>query len=60
MRSHSPRRRCGYAIATVHDSLGCLPSRAERFGSIIREQFVRMYVELSELRSYPAAFKNPE
>ena len=31
------------AIATVHDCFGCLPSRAERFRQIIREQFVRMY-----------------
>ena len=28
--------------ATVHDSFGCLPSRAERFRKIIREQFVKM------------------
>jgi DNA-directed RNA polymerase, mitochondrial len=28
------------SIATVHDSFGCLPSRAERFRMIIREQFV--------------------
>jgi DNA-directed RNA polymerase len=33
------------SIATVHDSFGCLPSRAERFRQIIREQFVRMYDE---------------
>lgn len=33
------------AIATVHDSFGCLPSRAARFNAIIREQFVRMYQE---------------
>jgi DNA-directed RNA polymerase, mitochondrial len=31
------------SIATVHDSFGCLPSQAERFRHIIREQFVRMY-----------------
>ena len=30
-------------IATVHDSFGCLPSQAERFRHIIREQFERMY-----------------
>jgi DNA-directed RNA polymerase len=29
----------------MHDSFGCLPSRAERFRKIIREEFVRMYVE---------------
>ena len=33
------------SIATVHDSFGCLPSQAERFRHIIREQFVRMYEE---------------
>ncbi len=26
----------------MHDSFGCLPSRAERFRRIIREQFVQM------------------
>jgi DNA-directed RNA polymerase, mitochondrial len=31
------------SIATVHDSFACLPSQAERFRHIIREQFVRMY-----------------
>jgi DNA-directed RNA polymerase len=31
------------SIATVHDSFGCLASRAERFRKIIREEFVRMY-----------------
>lgn len=30
-------------IATVHDSFGCLPSRADRFNEIIRECFLRMY-----------------
>ena len=29
----------------MHDSFGCLPSRAERFRRIIREQFVKMYEE---------------
>jgi DNA-directed RNA polymerase len=33
------------SIATVHDSFGCLASRAESFRKIIREQFVRMYEE---------------
>ncbi len=33
------------SIATVHESFGCLPSRAERFRKIIREEFVRMYEE---------------
>jgi DNA-directed RNA polymerase len=33
------------SIATVHDSFGCLPSRAGRFHKIIREEFVRMYEE---------------
>lgn len=32
-------------LATVHDSFGCLASRAGRFQKIIREQFVRMYEE---------------
>jgi DNA-directed RNA polymerase len=31
------------SIATVHDSFGCLASRAERFRKIILEEFVRMY-----------------
>jgi DNA-dependent RNA polymerase len=33
------------SIATVHDSFGCLASKAERFRKIIREQFVKMYEE---------------
>jgi DNA-directed RNA polymerase, mitochondrial len=33
------------SVATVHDCFGCLPSRAERFREIIREEFVRMYEE---------------
>jgi DNA-directed RNA polymerase len=32
-------------LATVHDSFGCLASKAARFNAIIREQFVKMYVE---------------
>lgn len=32
-------------IATVHDSFGCLPSRAGRFNQVIREQFLRMYTD---------------
>ena len=32
-------------IATVHDSFGCLPSKAARFNAIIRETFLRMYTE---------------
>jgi DNA-directed RNA polymerase len=32
-------------IATVHDSFGCLPSRAGRFNQIIREQFLKMYTD---------------
>lgn len=35
----------GGPIATVHDSFGCLPSRARRFNQIIREQLAWMYVE---------------
>lgn len=31
------------SIATVHDSFGCLASRATRFNAIIREQFALMY-----------------
>ena len=31
------------SIAAVHDSFGCLPSRAARFRKIILEEFVRMY-----------------
>lgn len=30
-------------FALVHDSFGCIPSRAARFHQIIREQFVLMY-----------------
>ena len=33
------------SITTVHDSFGCLASRAERFRKIIRVEFVRMYEE---------------
>jgi DNA-directed RNA polymerase len=33
------------SLATVHDSFGCLPSRAARFRRLIREEFVRMYNE---------------
>jgi DNA-directed RNA polymerase len=33
------------SIATVHDSFGCLASRATRFRQIIREEFLRMYKE---------------
>jgi DNA-dependent RNA polymerase len=33
------------SVATVHDSFGCLPSRAARFRRLIREEFVRMYTE---------------
>jgi DNA-directed RNA polymerase, mitochondrial len=33
------------SLATVHDSFGCLPSRAARFRRLIREEFVRMYTE---------------
>ena len=36
---------CITSIATVHDSFSCLPSQAERFRKIIREQFVKMYEE---------------
>jgi DNA-directed RNA polymerase, mitochondrial len=31
------------SVATVHDSFGCLPSQADRFNEIIREQFLKMY-----------------
>jgi DNA-directed RNA polymerase, mitochondrial len=33
------------AIATVHDSFSCLPSRAARFRRLIRGEFARMYHE---------------
>ena len=33
------------SIASVHDSFGCLASRAARFRQLIREEFVRMYQE---------------
>lgn len=35
----------GGPIATVHDSFGCLPSRARRFNQVIREQLAAMYSE---------------
>jgi DNA-directed RNA polymerase len=35
--------REGIAIATVHDSFGCLAPHATRFNAIIREEFVNMY-----------------
>lgn len=31
------------SIATVHDSFGCLPSRATEFNAVIRETFAEMY-----------------
>jgi DNA-directed RNA polymerase, mitochondrial len=37
------RREGIVGLATVHDSFGCLPSRARRFNALIREQFVEMY-----------------
>jgi DNA-directed RNA polymerase len=49
-------------IATVHDSFGCLPSRAARFNAIIREQFVKMYTEhdvLAELLESARAVLTP-
>jgi DNA-directed RNA polymerase, mitochondrial len=33
------------SIATVHDTFGCLPSRAARLRCLIRKEFVRMYTE---------------
>ena len=33
------------SIATVHDSFGCLPSKAARFRRLIQEEFVRLYQE---------------
>jgi DNA-directed RNA polymerase len=52
------------SIATIHDSFGCLPSRAERFRQIIREQFVRMYADndvlAQVLQPGPSAARNPE
>jgi DNA-directed RNA polymerase len=33
----------GIELATVHDSFGCLPSRARRVNEILREQFLKMY-----------------
>jgi DNA-directed RNA polymerase len=29
----------------VHDSFGCLPSRARRVNEILREQFLKMYTD---------------
>jgi DNA-directed RNA polymerase len=45
-------------IATVHDSFGCLPSRAGRFNAIIREQFLRMYTEHDVLAELLESAKN--
>jgi DNA-directed RNA polymerase len=33
----------GIGMVAVHDSFGCLASRAKRFNKIIREQFVELY-----------------
>jgi DNA-directed RNA polymerase len=44
-------------IATVHDSFGCLPSRATRFNQIIREQFLDMYVTHDVLAELLASAK---
>lgn len=41
--ANAARREGIVQMATVHDSFGCLPSRAERFRQIIREEFLRMY-----------------
>jgi len=42
--SCSPAKREGIEhFALVHDSFGCLPSRAARFQGIIRETLVEMY-----------------
>jgi DNA-directed RNA polymerase len=38
------------SVATVHDSFGCLASKATRFRGIILEQFVKMYEEHDVLR----------
>jgi DNA-directed RNA polymerase, mitochondrial len=44
-------------IATVHDSFGCLASRAGRFNQIIREEFVRMYTTHDVLAEVQAQAK---
>jgi DNA-directed RNA polymerase len=44
-------------IATVHDSFGCLASRATRFNEIIREQFVQMYEQHDVLAEIVAQAK---
>lgn len=45
LRSSHRAVREGIAVATVHDSFGCLPSRADAFRRIILEEFVAMYTE---------------
>jgi DNA-directed RNA polymerase len=45
-------------IATVHDSFGCLASRAGRFREIIREQFVKMYEDHDVLSEVLASAKH--
>jgi DNA-directed RNA polymerase len=45
------------SIATVHDSFGCLPSRADRFNAIIREQFLKMYTDHDVLAELLASAK---
>jgi DNA-directed RNA polymerase len=44
-------------IATVHDSFGCLPSQAERFNAIIREQFLKLYTDHDVLAELLASAK---
>jgi DNA-directed RNA polymerase len=39
------------SIAIEHDRFGCLPSRAERFGRIVGEQFVRLYKDHDVLQA---------
>lgn len=41
--ANAARARGITSIATVHDSFGCLPSRATAFNVVIRETFAEMY-----------------
>jgi DNA-directed RNA polymerase len=54
----------GIELATVHDSFGCLPSRARRVNEVLREQFLAMYSNhdvLAELlESARADLTNPD
>lgn len=58
LRTTNAARAAGItAMATVHDSFGCRACDAGRFRRIIREEFVRMYVQHDVLREVLEAAK---